>query len=289
MVNAGTLSRSMINRYVGKIRTIFSWGIGEEVVKSDIAPALKAMKALRKGEQGTFDNPPRENVPDDVVLRTLPFLSPTVAAMVQIQRLTGMRPSEIFRMRVGDIDRSRNNGLWYYRPGSYKTERYVGAIEFPLGEDEQKLIAPYLKGKKLSESVFSPRQAVLERRERERIERKTKVSPSQKERDKHRAEKPADRMGEFYNKGSYWKAIQHGIAKGNRHLPDGEKIPRWSPYQLRHSAGTETSLTDGKDKAKALLAHKSIRTTEIYDHSDLMVREELARNRKNPFATEADE
>ena len=159
MVKAGTLSRRMINKYVGKIRTIFKWGIEEEVVNPNVEHALRAVNALRKGEQGTFDKPPRKNVPDDVVERTLPFLSPTVSAMVQLQRMVGMRPSEIFRMRVGDIDRGRDNGLWYYMPGSYKTEQYVGAIEFPLGEDEQKLIAPYLEGKKPSESVFSPRQA----------------------------------------------------------------------------------------------------------------------------------
>jgi len=279
----------MINKYVGKIRTIFSWGIAEEVVNPNIEHSLRALKALRKGEQGTIDRPPRQNVSDHVVERTLPFLSPTVSAMVQLQRMAGMRPSEIFRMRVGDIDRSRGNGLWYYMPGSYKTERYVGAIEFPLGEAEQTLIAPCLEGKKPSESVFSPRSAVLERRDRERAERKSKRTPSQAERDRQRAKNPADRMGNFYDKSSYWRAVQHGIKKGNQHLSDDEKIPRWSPYQLRHTAATETSRTVGKDKAKALLAHRSMRTTEIYDHSDLGIREELARNRRNPFAKEKDD
>ena len=205
--------------------------------------------------------------------------------MVQLQWMTGLRPCEIFRMRVGDIDRSRDNGLWYYIPGSYKTERYVGAMKFPLCEDEQKLISPYLEGKKPSEAVFSPRQAVGERRARERAERKTKVSPSQQERNRQRAKNSADRMGEFYNKSSYWRAVQHGIQKGNRHLPDRSQIPRWSPYELRHAAATETSRTSGKEKAKALLGHRSMRTTEIYDHSDLGIKEELARNRRNPFVS----
>jgi integrase len=106
-------------------------------------------------------------------------------------------------------------------------------------------------------------------------------------RDRERADNPADRQpGEFYDTSSYRKAIEHGIRKGNR---NGVCIPKWSPYSLRHSAGTEISRTAGKDKAKALLAHKSIRTTEIYDHSDLKVREELARNRRNPFAVDRDE
>jgi hypothetical protein len=62
--------------------------------------------------------------------------------MVVIQYLTGMRPSEVFNMRVGDIDRSRRNGLWYYVPGSHKTEEHIGKKPIPLGKPEQDLIAP---------------------------------------------------------------------------------------------------------------------------------------------------
>jgi len=279
MVKAGTLSRPMINKYVGKIRTIFSWGIAEEVINPNIEHSLRALKALRKGEQGTIDRPPRKNVSDHVVERTLPFLSPTVSAMVQLQRMAGMRPSEIFCMRVGDIDRSRGNGLWYYMPGSYKTERYVGAIEFPFGEAEQKLIAPYLEGKKPSDSVFSPRQAVQERRDRERAERKSKRTPSQAERDRQRAKNPADRMGDFYDKSSYWRAVQHGIKKGNQHLPDEEQIPHWSPYQLRHL--THTPLSEPKDEiakqkwSEKVEALKAQALAEFYKSFDSEVLKEL--------------
>ena len=114
MVNAGTLCRKTVNNYISKVRRVFVWGVGEEVVQSTVSDALKAVKDLRKGEDGAFDHPEREAVPEYVIHLTLPFMPLTVAAMVQVQWLTGMRPSEIFRMRVGDIDRSRGNGLWYY-------------------------------------------------------------------------------------------------------------------------------------------------------------------------------
>ena len=68
--------------------------------------------------------------------------------MVQIQRLTGMRPSEVYRMLVGNIDKNRGNGLWYYSPESHKTEQFIGKKEIPLGKPEQALLAPYLEGKK---------------------------------------------------------------------------------------------------------------------------------------------
>jgi len=75
MIKTGTLSRPMINLYVRKIRSVFSWGTEEEVVHSNVVHAIREVKALRKGEQGTFEPPLRKNVPDDVVRRTLPFLS----------------------------------------------------------------------------------------------------------------------------------------------------------------------------------------------------------------------
>ena len=285
MVKAGTLSRPVINLYVRKIRSVFSWGTEEEVVNSNVVHAIREVKALRKGEQGTFEPPPRKHVPDDVVRRTLPFLPPTVAAMVQIQRMLGARPSEVFNMRAGDIDQTRGNGLWYYVPAHHKTEQHIGEKPMPLGKPEQEILASFLEGKTVEQAIFSPAQAQAERNTERRANRKTKFTPSQKKRDATRAAKPKQ-YRELYDKHTYNRAITYAIAKANQQLQEGEKpIPKWSPYALRHAAATETSRTVGKDKAKALLAHRSIRTTEIYDHSDLEVREELARNRQNPFAT----
>ena len=142
MVKASTLCRGTVNKYIKYIKRIFSWGVEEELVNANVGLGLRAVKALREGEEGTFDHPERVAVPFEAVLATLPFLPPTVAAMVQIQWMRGFRPNEIFKMRVGDIDRSRENGLWYYIPGSYKTAEHVGKIEFPLGIPEQELLAP---------------------------------------------------------------------------------------------------------------------------------------------------
>ena len=74
-----------------------------EYVQSNAAAALREVKNLQRGEQGTFDNLPRQEVPDNVVKRTLPFMSLTVAATVKLQRVIGIRMSEIYRMTVGDI------------------------------------------------------------------------------------------------------------------------------------------------------------------------------------------
>jgi len=285
IAKAGTLCRIMINDYTRRIVHIFKWGVGEEFVVPNIVVALREVKALRKGEQGVRDNPPRREVADDVVKRTLPFMPPTIAAMVRVQRQTGMRPSEICRMMVGDINRLKEqDGLWHYVLKTHKTERHVGIGKIvPLGPKEQRLIAPYLAGKSADESVFSPHQAVRERREHLRAERKSKLTPSQRERDRFRAKHPAEKVGDFYDKHSYRKAIEHAIKKANKILPDAEKIPNWTPYQLRHAAATATEEAEGLDIAQAQLGHTSVNTTKRYAHAQLKIAEELALNRQDPF------
>jgi len=287
MVQSGKLCRKVVNDYTGRIVRVFSWGVEEELVKSGIVNDLREVKALRKGEPGTFENPPRKEVADDVVQRTLAFMSPTVAVMVQIQRMTGMRPSELCEMTVGDIDQTRDSELWYYAPGSQKTEEYIGAIPIPLGKPEQELIAPYLTGKKPAAAVFSPKTAMAEWHDERRRNRKTAVPPSQQKRDQQRAKKPAPRQpGEFYDQSSYRVAVANAIEKGNKTLPADQKIPKWSPYQLRHANATATEKALGLDKAQAVLRHTTPNTTKRYAHGQLAIAEEVARQRVNPFDLE---
>ena len=276
MVKTGTLCRRMVNDYTGRIKHIFAWGVEEELVPPNVYDAIRVVKILPKGTPGTFDHPEREGVPEWAIALTLPFLAPVVAAMVVVQWLTGMRPSEVFKMRVGDIDRNRKNGLWYYVPESHKTEEHIGKKPIPLGKPEQDLIAPYLVGKKPEEAVFSPRTAVQERAAQARARRKSPLTPSQLARTKRQ------NVGEFYDKDSYRRAVEYGIKKGNRH---GQTIPHWTPYLLRNSAATAIELEHGLDEAQAQLGHTSADMTRRYSAAHLKQREKLARSRNNPFDT----
>jgi len=209
--------------------------------------------------------------------------------MVVIQWLIGCRPSEIFNMRVGEIDRNYAPGLWGYIPAHHKTEQHTDEEKIiPLGKPEQRLLAPYLEGKTADQAVFSPCQAMRERAAEKRASRQSKRTPSQKARDDARPSNPRQ-YAEFYDKNSYNRAVTYAIQKANRHLKEGETpVPHWFPYMLRHSAGTVISRTKGKEKAQHLLTHASIETTDIYDNSGLEVREELALNRQNPFDAQSD-
>ena len=288
MIQSRRFCRNIVNRHTCRITSIFEWGVENELVKETTWRALKSVKSLPKGSPGTFDNGERQPVSDDVIRRTLPFLPPTLRAMVIVQRLTGMRPSEVFSMKMGEIIKDADPELWHYVKKDHKTERFIGEKIIPLSKTEQKLIAPYLEGKKPEEAVFSPRTAMQERNAEKRANRKTKISPSQAARDKARAAKPS-RYSEFYCRYSYRQAIEHAIEKGNKVLPDNEKVPHWFPYQLRHSAGTDAEKANGLDCAQALLGHKTANVTKRYAHGQLAIAKSMARNRRNPFETEDEE
>ena len=283
LIKSRRFCRKTINDYISRIVRVFSWAVEEELVKPEVAAVLKAIKPLPEGYPGTYDNKERMDIADDVIRRTLPFMSPTVRAMVLIQRLTGMRPSEVFNMQVGHIDCTTDTDLWLYRLSNHKTKKKTKQKKvIPLGKPEQELIAPYLINKIAEQAVFSPRTAMEERRALQKENRKSKMTPSQLARAEANASKPL-RYREFYNKDSYCQAVKYAIQQANKRLPADEQIPDWTPYQIRHTAATAMELEVGLDEAQALLDHSSADMTKRYAHARLKKLKELARNRTNPF------
>ena len=210
MIQSGRFCRRTVNRHTFRTISIFAWGVENDLVPEEIWRTLKVVNSLKKGYPGTFDHPEREAVPFEVVEATLPFMPPTVAAMVQLQYMTGMRPSEVFNMRVGDIDRTHEKGgLWHYVPQSHKTEQHIGKKPIPLGKAEQDLIEPYLTDKASDAAVFSPRTAIKERAAAAQANRKTKLTPSQQERGAKNAGKKTSRVREFYDRISYRNAVKY--------------------------------------------------------------------------------
>jgi len=80
MIASQRYCRKVINDYIRRIVAMFSYGVEEELVDVKTVHALREVKTLRKGAKGTFDHPKRKPVPDEVVRRTLPYMTPTVAA-----------------------------------------------------------------------------------------------------------------------------------------------------------------------------------------------------------------
>jgi len=122
MIDKG-LGRKLINGRVQKITRMFKWGVSEDLLPASIHSALSKVEGLRRGYCDAKESQPVRPVTDHDVQATLPYLSPIVADMVRLQRLTGARPTELRLLSPGVIVRAGD--VWIYRPPTHKTA-YLG-------------------------------------------------------------------------------------------------------------------------------------------------------------------
>jgi site-specific recombinase XerD len=260
---------------------MFKWAVANEKVPASVHHGLKAVDGLKRGRCDVRESPPVKPVPDAFVDAVLPHVSRQIAAMIELQRLTGMRPGEVVIMRTMDINTS--GPTWEYRPDLHKTEHHGKDRLVFLGPKTQAILKPWLRTD-LSAFLFSPRDAVAERMVALRAGRKTKVQPSQRNRRKKR---PAHRPGERYTTLSYALAIDRGCDRAFPHptlkgipakeltkeqraeLEEWQRAHRWSPNRLRHNAATRIRREFGLDVAKAVLGHSSVMPTQVYAEQDM--------------------
>jgi integrase len=269
------------------IRAMLKWGILRKLVSHQVYVEAKFIPPLKKGKTRAYEKPKRQDVPDEVITRTLPYLLPTLRDMVQVQRWASMRPSEVFRMKPGEIDTNYKTDdgvvIWMYAPGVHKStwrEKNKAGEYFriiPLGKPEQDIIAPRLVGKADTDYIFSPKDAMKEHYALRAAKRKSKVQPSQVKRKERNAKHPKRKDRDCYDRNSYNRAINRTIVAANKTLPENEQIPSWTPYQLRHAAITDITLqTKSLDIARAVAGQKSISVTQGYNHADVKIAVEQA-------------
>jgi integrase len=193
-------------------------------------------------------------VPDAFVDAIQPHVSRQVWAMVELQRLSGMRPGEVVAMRTGDLDTS--GPVWSYRPPDHKMSYRDRPRTIRLGPRAQEILRPWLRTN-LAEPLFQPREAEAERLAEMRANRKTPVQPSQRDRSMPDARRKA---GDRFVTRAYSKAIRRACQRAG--------VPAWSPNRLRHSAATRLRREFGLDVARAVLGHSSPVVTEIYAELD---------------------
>jgi integrase len=253
MVRAGNC-RSEINRRVGRIVRMFKWAVSEELVPSGVYEALRTVSGLRKGRSQVKEKPPIGPVATADVEAVRPHVSRQVWAMIEIQRMTGMRPGEVVIIRSRDLDRAGD--VWLYHPSRHKTEHHGKAREVFIGRRGQEILLPWLRSNE-EEYLFSPAEAIRELRDKMRKSRKTPVQPSQEDRSRRDKKK---KPGVCYTVASYRRAIQSACAKAG--------VASWHPHQLRHTAATEIRKKFGLEASRIILGHEDIRATQIYAEQD---------------------
>ena len=263
MIDAG-LCRNEVNKRTGRIVRLFKWAVGEGIVPPSLHHGLIAVSGLRRGRADVRESEPVKPVPDAFVDAIRPHVPPQLWAMVELMRLSGMRPQEVCLMRTIDIDRSGR--VWIFTPETHKTEHHGRERRIYLGPTAQEILRPWLR-MELTAYLFSPREAMQHRLAERRRNRKSKVQPSQKNRSKA---KPKRKPGERYDTRSLYHAVAYGIRKAQDAAKKaGERpIADWHPNQLRHNAATRLRREFGLDVARAVLGHSSPVVTEVYAELD---------------------
>ncbi len=277
------LARTTVNRHIHQIRGCFRWGVEEGLVPGSVYHALTAVRGLRCGRSEARETEPVRPVADAMVDATLPHLTPVVRDMVQVQRLTGMRPGEVCAITTGALDTTGR--VWFYKPRHHKTAHHGHERVIPLGPKAQAILARYLRPE-LDRSIFSPADSERRRREAAHAARRTPLNcgnvPGSNRR--RRARKAP---GEAWTTQSYGSAIQSatrwafplpaeldgrdGETKaewwGRLGDEDRRSVRRWwrehswAPNQLRHARATEVRRLFGLDGAAATLGHAQLETT----------------------------
>ena len=118
LVSTG-IGRKHVNDQIGRIKRMFRWGVENELVPASVYQALQAVSGLPRGRTDAPESKRVTPVPDEFVDAIQPHVSRQVWAIVQLQRLTGMRSSEVLLMRGCDLDMTGN--IWLYKPEKHKT------------------------------------------------------------------------------------------------------------------------------------------------------------------------
>ena len=239
MIDAG-LCRTLINQRIGRIKRSFKWAVGEELVPPSILQALQAVAGLARGRSDARETEPVRPVPEEFVRAVLPHVLPPVAAMIELQLLTGARPGEVCVMRACDIDTT--GAVWLYHPERHKTSWRGKVRVIALGPQAQAIVKRFLV-LDVAAYIFSPARAMGDRSTALRLARKTPVQPSQISRGKSRPKRPP---GERYTTGSYGHAVGVACEKAG--------VPKWHPNQLRHTRATEIRRRFGLEGRRSCLA-----------------------------------
>lgn len=236
-----TLAYTYVNKLTSEVRRAWKWGVGQELVPVTCWQALQAVEPLRADS-----TKPRKKVKPvrvEVVRATVDHCSPVVRDMVLVQQLTGCRPCEVCRMRPMDLDQQWRTlsdvALWLYRCPDHKGTWRDSDRWIPLGPRAQVIVALYLD-RPPERCLFTPRESIEWWRQQTGKPLKF----------------PGRAPKDNWTTQSYGKAIERACARAG--------VPKWSPNQLRHLAGTIVERDFSREDARCFLGHSTATTTAVY-------------------------
>jgi integrase len=256
------LSRGVVNQRCGVIKRVIGWAVGEEMIPAGIAHALREVPGLKRGRTDACEPAPVGPVPQEDLLAALPFMPPPVAAMAQLQQLSGARAGEIVIIRGCDLN--TDGATWTYTPSKHKAGYRGLPRTIHLGPKAQVVLREFLKDDP-DAFLFSPASAEAERNTLRRAGRTLPLwAPHIRARSKSRKRPPGMR----YTVASYRRAINRSCRKAG--------VPKFATHRLRHSFGTMARKAFDLDHARASLGHATADVSQVYCERDAALAQRVA-------------
>lgn len=257
--------RNQINKQIHRVRRCFKWAVSEELIPGSVHESLRAVTGLRMGRSKARETLLVTPVDPKAVDATLHFVRPTIADMVRLQGLTGMRPGEVCALRPMEI--TFDETIWVYRPASHKSEHHGRDRIVLIGPKAQKILAPYLN-RLANTFCFSPAESRKQWQAEKSAKRKTPLSCGNRPGTNCKAD-PKRKPRDCYDVWSYGQAISRAAKTAG--------VEHWSPHQLRHRFATDVRKTHGLEAVQVALGHVKADVTQIYAERDLALAIRVAR------------
>ena len=215
-------SRSYVGKVLRIIRTVYKWGAETERIEAECWHCLESVRGPR-ADQGKAPRG-RKTIPGERLASLIAELPEGAGRLALALRWTGARPSELYGLRLCDLDRS-NPQSWLLRLSKHKTVNSGGRDRVVVfGPQAQRAIRVELGER---EYQFAPEPC----------------------------RNGAAGRGVYCGSSLGWAF---------RRACDRLGCERYGPYALRHTRLEEVRRLHGPEAAQAVGGHKRIHTTEIY-------------------------
>lgn len=144
--------RKFINKQVGRVRKIFRFGVGWELVSPLILEGLRAVEPLRPGDSEAPESIPRKAVPLEHVEAAKKHLRQRNRDLVDLLIATAARPGEILSLTTQIIDQTGE--VWSADLAKHKTAHHGHSRTLHFGDRAQAILANYLNPLKPTAKLF---------------------------------------------------------------------------------------------------------------------------------------
>lgn len=148
--------RYTCNKGVGRIRSVFKWGVENELVSHATLAKLQAVAPLLSGRTTAKDNPARQPATVEQVEAVRPLVSPLVRDLIDVQRLTGARAGELLSLTPAKIDTTGK--VWLFHVDGHKTEHHGHSRTIAIGPKAIEIVKRRMAGLGPNDRLFNIRR-----------------------------------------------------------------------------------------------------------------------------------